>query len=276
MYTNTITNLHKKVDNNYQGGGIISKDKNILNIYHTGLGNNLFEISNLLVWCWTHNYKYSIPDLNLLYQKIPEYPKDTIYRNLPTKYYDNMISINSGAKNCTYFHKYRNKLLSIFSIDPKSYQFLNQQYLSKFKNKILVSMHIRRGDFVFIAKTWNPNYIIKKEYYDKAYQLIKQKLNCNFELLIFSDDIPWCRQYLKYPNAHYINNIDYLDLWLMSLCNHNIICSSTFSWWGAYLNSNFGNNIVICPRKSVFKEKKNLDILNKEYYPSYWIILNEG
>ena len=59
MYTNTISNLHKEVDNNIQMGGFISKNKNILNIHHTGLGNNLFEISNLLVWCWEHNYQYS-------------------------------------------------------------------------------------------------------------------------------------------------------------------------------------------------------------------------
>jgi hypothetical protein len=67
--------------------------------------------------------------------------------------------------------------------------------------------------------------------------------------LIFSDDINWCIENFDFiKNKTFISgNSDFFDLYLMSMCNNNIIANSTFSWWAAWLNINKDKK-VICPK----------------------------
>jgi hypothetical protein len=71
---------------------------------------------------------------------------------------------------------------------------------------------------------------------------------------IFSDDMDWVKENLffdfpvTYVTENYKRGKSCEDLYLMSLCKHNIIANSTFSWWGAWLNPN-PQKVVITPRR---------------------------
>ena len=56
----------------------------------------------------------------------------------------------------------------------------------------------------------------------------------------------------------------------MSKCYHNIIANSTFSWWGAYLNSN--KNKIICYPSMWFTDPKYKNVY--DMFPNEWIKCN--
>lgn len=156
-----------------------------------------------------------------------------------------------------YFEKYNDHILSEFVFKKEILEnCLNT--ISKYKNP--VSVHIRRGDYVNHPDFWTitPNYIqdALNEFNDSEYSF-----------LIFSDDIDWCKQI--FPDGVYYmeKNNQFIDLCLMSLCDHNIISNSSYSWWAAWLNRN-KNKKVIAP-KNWFTIPKPLNDL----YPKNWITL---
>ena len=69
--------------------------------------------------------------------------------------------------------------------------------------------------------------------------------------IIFSDDIEWCRENIKFSeNIYYEDGTDpvWEKLRLMYSCKHFIISNSTFSWWAQYLSRN-NDKIVIAPAR---------------------------
>tara|TARA_R100000544_G_scaffold37198_1_gene27777 strand:+ start:162 stop:962 length:801 start_codon:yes stop_codon:yes gene_type:complete len=124
------------------------------------------------------------------------------------------------------------------------------------------SIHIRRGDYVN-HPNHHPTQTI--EYYHQAVELLKEKTD---KFLIFSDDINWCKSNLNIDNSVYIDNEkDYIEIYLMARCDNNIIANSSFSWWGAWLNTN-ENKIVVGPKNwlgSAIKEN------TEDIIPETWV-----
>ena len=85
--------------------------------------------------------------------------------------------------------------------------------------------------------------------------------------VIFSDDIAWCKDNINVDNARFVDwntgAQSFEDMHLMSLCKHNIISNSSFSWWGAWLNAN-PDKKVIAPNKWIHYTNA-LGILPKEW-----------
>lgn len=136
---------------------------------------------------------------------------------------------------------------------------------------VSVSLHIRRTDYVTDKYANAYHGLLDLTYYHKAISTIAAKL-CGkpIVLFIFSDDIVWVKENFKTETPFVCVSrpeiLDQEDLILMSKCKHNIIANSSFSWWGAWLNSN-KNKIIIAPKRWVKDSRANTN----DVTPLDWI-----
>jgi len=106
-----------------------------------------------------------------------------------------------------------------------------------------VSLHVRRGDYVTAPGARKMMGDTNISYYEKAVAYIAERVK-DPHFFVVSNDAAWCRENIKIPyQVTYLDNAsagpkNAYHLQLMSLCKHNIIANSTFSWWGAWLKTN--------------------------------------
>jgi len=147
----------------------------------------------------------------------------------------------------------------------------NLDLIEKMLSLNSVALHIRRGDYL-LDKTKDVYASCNSEYYNNAIEYVVRKSG-NIKLFVFSDNIEWVQKNMDLPidSIFVANNTgsnSFEDMRLMSMCKHNIIANSSFSWWGAWLNSN-KSKIVVAPSKW-FNDSK-LD--TTDLLPESWIRL---
>jgi hypothetical protein len=144
----------------------------------------------------------------------------------------------------------------------------NQQTLSEIQQTESIAIHVRRGDYLkdpLLGGLCGP------DYYQQAINHMLSKVDST-QFFIFSDDITWCQKHLPLTQAKFISwnkgAESYIDMQLMSACQHNIIANSSFSWWAAWLNPN-PSKIVVYPKKWV-NDNQTLESMST---PENWTAL---
>ncbi len=196
-------------------------------------------------------------DENRLRQNtITKYPEENIYWNLDLKqdwYLDG------------YWHSYNyNEIMDELREELNFVRLIDEKNKSC-ERRILedensVSIHIRRGDYVDSIYD-----IVDVDYYSRAVQIINSQIS-DPKFYLFSDEIGDAEKLLNEIGG--LRKVEcvswnsaknsYYDMYLMSLCKHNIIANSTFSYWAAQLNKN-KNKIVIWPKLQT-TERESWDV----------------
>jgi hypothetical protein len=241
-----------------------------------GLGNQLFQWAATKALSIKHNTDYAFDfsyfnsnhwnlELNKFKKIILKKHNESISLNIVTDdFYFKKIENNSILDGYWQSEKYFNEINHLIREDLKIENNIKDYIVNKYSvlNENTVSLHVRRGDYVNI-QNFHPLQTIN--YYKNAYDTINEN---SINVLILSDDVNWCKKNIKFNNASYIENeTNIVDLYIMSLCKHNIIANSSFSWWGAWLNKN-KNKKIVCPINWFGKET---NIYTGDIVPEKWL-----
>lgn len=224
-----------------------------------GLGNQLFESAHALAQGWKHNR----PTVFFPRSFTPgqgrntENYLDNIFRKLEfVESIENLITVQEPSFHYTgvnpsegntifngYFQSTKNwfgyddKIREMFEPSEDVIRYFHEKYPQLSESDTL-SLHVRRSEYLKLSDI-HPT--VSLEYLKNALKLIENYSS----VFIFSDDVEWVKKNLNLDNSIYVNESeDYLELWLMSLCNNHIISNSTFSWWGSFLNPNYDKKVI--------------------------------
>lgn len=172
--------------------------------------------------------KFHYQETSFNYAKIPFVPN---------------MEITGYFQSEKYFINHKNEILKLFAPHPEIVNYLNEKYTDIINHPETVSVHVR--SYLKEDPEQKAHITYGVEFFEKAIMLFPETAL----IVVFSNQIEWCRQNFSHipRNLRFIEGEEHhYDFYLMSMCKHNIICNSSFSWWAAYLNRN-PRKIVIAP-----------------------------
>jgi hypothetical protein len=267
--------------------------------FHGELGNNIFQLAALLTYKDVMQKEYEIVRHReswvasfrpLEIENLFEYKfniNDT-YKNVYKEYtHNDCINQNSASYNFSYV-----EVPSMDAVCMRGY-FQSEKYFLPIKDKLINEYFSPKYDVVkyiiekygyllnnslaihFRAGGDRPNCyglypLLSNSYYEKAIEIVMKNRHIE-NFLVFSDNIELAKQLFGNRFTFIEGESNITDLIFMSMCSHNIIGNSTFSWWSAYLNKN-KEKIVIAPETQWFGGDL-LKLDKKDLFPKNWILL---
>lgn len=170
-----------------------------------------------------------------------------------------------------YFERIREILL--MELQPKAeMSSADEDVANQISRTNSIAVHVRRGDYVTLPVAAQYHGTCSLDYYRASIEALRANIS-DPVLYVFSDDPAWTREnlHLDVSSVYVTHNTArnaFQDLRLMSLCKHNIIANSSFSWWGAWLGT-FPQKRVCAPRRWFSGSPASADM-----FPSSWQIID--
>jgi hypothetical protein len=217
------------------------------------------------------------------------YKRYFYYRNdkffLPNNFISNVknmpLYLDGYYCHLEYLKEVRDEILSKLDFSRLELDEENLRVLSEIKQTNSCAVHVRRGDYVNLG--WAH---LTADYYLNAIKHIEEKFEeGDISLYFFSNDMFWvndniiCRLdgNIKFQTLeNNDNDKGFLDLYLMSMCKHQIISNSSFGLIGAFLNRNEDKVVIMPDRWIPVHSDKNEGSDYAYRFPDWIVMNNEG
>ncbi|XP_013411914.2 galactoside 2-alpha-L-fucosyltransferase 2-like [Lingula anatina] len=140
------------------------------------------------------------------------------------------------------------------------------------ENPTFIGLHVRRGDFTYDQNLISHGHkVADAAYIHRAMAYFKDRYPDSI-FIVCSDEIPWCKKNIPDTDGNVVfteeSNPAYVDLAILSLCNHTIMTVGTFSWWAAWLAGGEATYYADWPQQgSGFEGSMN----KSDYFLPHWI-----
>lgn len=247
--------------------------------FHGRLGNNLFQIATVIstakklgsnfvfpnnTWAGHRgkidvdlsifDYDFTRQDLD-----IENVYNEKLFNYEPIQFEGSEVKLSGFFQSWKYFEDIKQDLIQKYFVPNKNIL----ENLEKYSiTEQSLGISVRRGDYLMLQDN---HCVLSIDYYQRI-------INEYFEnrvdsIYIFSDDLEWCSETFGH-GCEYVKEDIGTQLFMMTRMKHLIMSNSTFSWWGAYLNSKQGTIIAPTPWFGPnYKDKDTKDL----YYPD-WIV----
>lgn len=253
------------------------------------LGNQMFQIAAAVSLALDNQAVATFPDLDSEIRYNIPLNRKHVFRNLnstaPHKIsslykepffefaklpYSPNIQLEGYFQSEKYFKHNKEAIIKLFEPSYEILSFLNEKYAEIIKSPNTVAIHVR----TYKDTTPDCHPFVGWDYLYKATELFEN----DSLFVVFSDDIRLCKvklgKILKNKKVIFIEgNSHFHDLYLISLCKHQIMSNSSFSWWGAYLNKN-PNKKVVCPAINKWFGKSLSHLNPRDIQPEGAIVIN--
>ncbi|XP_052787104.1 galactoside alpha-(1,2)-fucosyltransferase 2-like [Mya arenaria] len=217
---------------------------------------------------------FYFPDLNF------DFPLENVKKHhveMPGVYADETENLNPAynwtvrgyLQSWKYFENAASVVRQIFKIKSvymtPAKNFLNSISKTGYVN---VCLHYRRGDMLMTSAIRRGYTVAGLDFVAKAMTFYEQKFT-NVTFVVLSDGIQWCRNNIKKSNVVFSPfEVAAIDFALLTSCDHVIVTSGTFGWWGAWLSRGTTAYYAGYPGVNTWLETK-MD--RSDYYPNDWI-----
>ena len=231
-----------------------------------GLGNQLFQIFTTMAYGIQNNVPFCFPDVEIKHgwrkrvywgtflSNLQPYLKNTQcvhviheegfhYTPIPSHISSDNIKLFGYFQSYKYFENAKEKIFETIELEKQKIRICEKL---KFDLKNTISMHFRLGDY---KKLQQHHPILPVGYYRSALDKIcnaTSRSDWNVMYVCEEEDKTAVQNTIdelqkSFPEMRFFKLEEVREDWeqmlAMSVCAHNIIANSSFSWFGAYFNT---------------------------------------